>query len=210
MLRVRNGQNLSGQNANKYSGELVLHCAILNNPSKDEDKTKYLALIKHLVSVAPDSIEQKSSEGLTPLHLAVLAHQPEVISFLLSEGANQRHRDKAGRNVVHHMIAPKNNARANTDAEKFQQLISLFDKSAIEEMLLERCTEKPGALTPLAYYMAKNAGSHRKTDIVAILSKYSNGEDLAMINGEGDLPLHVVRLTSLPVHHPYTFQMCRD
>ena len=104
----------------------------------------------------------------------------------------------------------KNNARANTDAEKFQQLISLFDKSAIEEMLLERCTEKPGALTPLAYYMAKNAGSHRKTDIVAILSKYSNGEDLAMINGEGDLPLHVVRLTSLPIHHPYTFQMCRD
>ncbi|KAK0126771.1 hypothetical protein ONS95_008352 [Cadophora gregata] len=171
--------------------ELVLHCAILFNPSKDQDKTQYLALIKHLVSVVPDSIEQKSSERMTPLHVAVLAHQPEVISFLLSEGANQRHRDKAGRNIVHHMLAPKNMARANTNAEKLQQLISLFDKSAVEEMLLERCTEKPGALTPLAYYMAKNAGSYRKSDIVSILSKYSNGEDLAMINGEGDLPLHV-------------------
>ncbi|KAH7417628.1 hypothetical protein BKA64DRAFT_702397 [Cadophora sp. MPI-SDFR-AT-0126] len=171
--------------------ELVLHCAILFNHSKDQDKIPYLALIKHLVSVAPESIEQKSSEGMTPLHLAVLAHQPEVISFLLSEGANQRHRDKAGRNIVHHMVAPKNHARANTDAEKLQQLISLFDKSAVKEMLLERCTEQPGALTPLAYYMAKNSGSYRKPDIVSILAKYSNGEDLAMINGEGDLPLHV-------------------
>ncbi|KAH7360980.1 ankyrin repeat-containing domain protein [Rhexocercosporidium sp. MPI-PUGE-AT-0058] len=171
--------------------ELVLHCAILFNPAKDQDKSKYLALIKHLVSVAPESIEQKSSEGLTPLHLAVLAHQPEVIKFLLSEGANQRHRDKAGRNVVHHILASKNNTQANTNAENIQQLIRLFDKSAVEEMLLERCTERPGALTPLAYFMSKNSGTYRKPDVVSVLSKYSNGEDLAMINGEGDLPLHV-------------------
>lgn len=178
--------------ADRYIGELVLHCAILSNPSKDHGKDRYLALIKHLVSVAPETIEQKSSEGMTPLHIAVLANQPEVISFLLSEGANQRHRDKAGRNVVHNMVAPNNNARAHTDAERLQQLISLFDKKAVEEMLLERCTETPGAVTPLAYFLAKNSGSYRKPDSVNVLSQYSNGEDLAMINGEGDLPLHVV------------------
>lgn len=133
---------------------------------------------------------------MTPLHLAVLAHQPEVISFLLSEGANQRHRDKAGRNVVHHMVAAKNSSQVNVNAERLQQLIGLFDKTAVEEMLLERCTEKPGALTPLAYFMAKNSGNYRKPDLVSVLSKYSNGEDLAMINGEGDLPLHVV--SSMP------------
>ncbi|KAG4440717.1 hypothetical protein IFR05_003811 [Cadophora sp. M221] len=171
--------------------ELVLHCAILFNPSKDQDKGKYLALIKHLVAVAPESIEQKSSEGMTPLHLAVLTHQPEVISFLLSKGVDQRYRDKAGRNVVHHMVAAKNSSRVNVNAERLQELIGLFDKNAVEEMLLERCTEKPGALTPLAYFMAKNSGNYRKPDVVSVLSKFSNGEDLAMINGEGDLPLHV-------------------
>lgn len=180
--------------ADRCVGELVLHCAVLNNPPRDQDKTHYLALIKHLVSVSPESLEQQSSEGWTPLQLAVLAHQPEVVTYLLSEGANQRHRDKAGRNVIHNMLAYRQNGGAKTEPKKLQEMIDLFDNAAVEEMLLERCAERPGALTPLAYWMAKNAGVYKKPDIVTILSKYSNGEDLAMINGEGDLPLHVVSL----------------
>ncbi|KAL2074939.1 hypothetical protein VTL71DRAFT_8719 [Oculimacula yallundae] len=171
--------------------ELVLHCAILYNPTKDSEKRRCLTLIKHLLSVAPESIGQKSAEGLAPLHLAVLTHQPEIVSMLLSAGANQRQRDTAGRNVVHHMLGSKNGFRVHTNVEHLREMISLFDKVAVAEMLLERCTEKPGALTPLAYYFVKNSGQYRKPDIVAILSEYSNGEDLAMINGEGDLPLHV-------------------
>lgn len=151
----------------------------------------YLALIKHLVSVVPGCLEQKSSEGWTPLQVAVLAHQPEVISYLLSEGADQRSRDKAGRNVIHSMVCPNQPGRANTNPNKLKQLISLFDKSALQKMFLERCTERPGALTPLAYWMASNNGSYKKADVVEILAEHSNGEDLAMINGEGDLPLHV-------------------
>ncbi|KAJ5038410.1 uncharacterized protein L3040_007273 [Drepanopeziza brunnea f. sp. 'multigermtubi'] len=172
--------------------KLVLHCAILNNPSKDQDKTAYLALIRHLVSVASESLEQKSSGGWTPLQIAVLAHQPEVISYLLSEGANQRHHDKAGCNVFHSMIFPEKPGGAKTDPEKLQNLISLFEKTAVQEMLLERCTERPGALTPLSYRMAESGRSLKKPDIVKILAEHSNGEDLALINGEGDLPLHVV------------------
>jgi hypothetical protein len=164
----------------------------LYNPWKEDRLDKYLGLIKHLISVAPETLEQKSSEGWTPLQIAVLAEQPAVVSYLLSEGANQRHRDKAGRNVLHSMLAYRHGGRAKTDPERLQKMIELFDKAAVEEMLLERCTENPGALTPLAYWMAKNCGVYSKPDIVTILSKYSNGEDLAMINGEGDLPLHVV------------------
>jgi uncharacterized protein (DUF2249 family) len=40
--------------------------------------------------------------------------------------------------------------------------------------------------------MAKNNGNYKKPDIIEALSKYSSGEELEMINGEGDLPLHVV------------------
>jgi hypothetical protein len=99
----------------------------LYNPDRKEDHPEYLALIKHLISVLPDSLEQKSSEGWTPLHLA-------------------------------------------------------------------------GALTPLAYWMAKNNGNHKKSDIVEILTSYSSGEELEMINGEGDLPLHVV--SSQTIQYP--------
>jgi len=120
-----------------------------------------------------------------------MAQRPEVVSHLISIGANQRHRDKLNRNMVHSMVTYKN-GEVKTDAEKLQAMIGLFDKEAIKEMLLERCTISPGALTPLGHWMASNGGSYKKTDIIAILSKYSNGEDLEMINGEGDLPLHVV------------------
>jgi hypothetical protein len=40
--------------------------------------------------------------------------------------------------------------------------------------------------------MAKNGGVYKKADIVEVLTSYSLGEELEMINGEGDLPLHVV------------------
>ncbi len=184
----------------------MLHCAILNNPPKKEkieNISRYLALIKHLVSVLPESLEQKSSEGWTPLQIAVFTHQTEVVSYLISVGANQRSRDKAGRNVVHNMLVQQQkNGLAKTDAEKLQKMIELFDKAAVGEMLLERSSERPGALTPLAYWMSKNDGVYKKPDIVTILSKYSNGEDLEMINGEGDLPLHMVRifLSDLRLH----------
>ena len=78
------------------------------------------------------------------------------------------------------------------DAKKLKQLLELFDKSVLKEMLLERCSQAPGALTPLAYWMARNSGVYKKADIVEVLTSYSSGEELEMINGEGDLPLHVV------------------
>jgi hypothetical protein len=128
--------------------------------------------------------------GWTPLQTAVFIQRPDVVSYLLSVGANQRHRDNADRNMLHTMLTfPTDDAK--TKADKLQEMISCFDKEAVKEMFLERCTLEPGALTPLALWMAKNRGIYKKTDIIEVLSRYSTGEDLTMINGEGDLPLHV-------------------
>jgi ankyrin repeat protein len=168
----------------------------LYNPDKKKDHPEYLALIKHLVSVLPDSLEQKSSEGWTPLHLAVYANREDVVSYLISIGANQRSRDKAGRNMAHSLLVCQSYRTARTKTKDIKKLLELFDKAALKEMLLERCNQAPGALTPLAYWMAKNGGSYKKDKIVKVLTSYSSGEELEMINGEGDLPLHVVR----PIH----------
>lgn len=75
-------------------------------------------------------------------------------------------------------------------------MTDLFDEKAVKEMLLER-TSQPESATPLAYWMLRNGNNFKKPDILEVLAKYSNGEDLAMINSEGDLPLHFVG--SLPI-----------
>lgn len=94
--------------------------------------------------------------------------------------------------MVHSMVVYRSyNAKSGT--KKFQRMIELFDEDGVKDMLLERCNESPGALTPLAYWMARNNGGYKKSDFIEILAKYSSGEELEMINGEGDLPLHVVR-----------------
>jgi ankyrin repeat protein len=149
-------------------------------------------LIKHLISVSPESLEHKSSEGFTPLQLAVFARRPELVSYLLSAGANQLHRDNMGRNMVHTIVCHKQ-GRARTDAEEFESLLSLFDREKVKEMMLERCTAAPGALTPLAYWMAGNNSIRcRSKDLVEVLTSHGGGQELEMINGEGDLPVHVV------------------
>lgn len=113
-----------------------------------------------------------------------------VIEHLIAVGANQRHRDKMGHNMIHSMLrgsqwdAPK--------LECLQKMLEMFDKDALKAMFLERCTDKPGSLTPLAYWMANNYSNHKSQKVISMLSKYSTGEELSMINGEGDLPLHVV------------------
>lgn len=167
----------------------MLHCAVLHG--SDTDTT--LALLKHLISVAPETLEQKSSEGWTPLQVAVIKQRVPVIEYLIFVGANQRHRDKMGKNMVHSMLKPPVNL--NKEArETLQKMLGLFDKAALKEMFLERCTDKPGALTPLAYFMTNHYGNCKDGEMISILTKYSSGEELSMINGEGDLPLHVVRI----------------
>ncbi|TVY29345.1 Uncharacterized protein LHYA1_G001351 [Lachnellula hyalina] len=171
--------------------ELTLHCAILWAPCA-ELKDTYLALIKHLVSVMPETLEQKSSDGWTPLHLAVCQYQEEVVSYLISVGANQRSRDRIGRNMIHNMVKPPVYFPIEKVKETLPKLLELFDKAAVKEMLLERCNETPGALTPLAYWMARaGTGWSKDPYFIPILAKHSSSEDLEMVNGEGDLPLHV-------------------
>lgn len=177
--------------------ELVLHAAILHNPSNEEDNPKYMALIKHLLSVVPETLEQKSSQGWTPLQIAVWARRADVASYLISQGANQRSRDKMGRNMLHSMLTNQSNGGAITDIKRLRAMIELFDKDAVKEMMVERCTLSPGALTPLALWMSNNKASHKKADIAVVLAEYATGEELEMINGEGDLPLHVATKQSL-------------
>ena len=97
--------------------------------------------------------------------------------------------------MIHNMVKPPVYFPIEKVKETLPKLLELFDKAAVKEMLLERCNETPGALTPLAYWMARaGTGWSKDPYFISILAKHSLSEDLEMVNGEGDLPLHVVSL----------------
>lgn len=148
----------------------------------------YINLLKHILAKSPDLLEKKSSEGYSPLHAAVKINKPRTVEFLIAQGANQRSRDKEGRNMLHTMLAP--GAYARTDVKELKVLIELFDKDALKEMSVERCSVHPGALTPLGLWLSKGQSAY--DDIITLLAGYSDPTAYEMINGEGDLPLHVV------------------
>jgi ankyrin repeat protein len=179
-------------------------------PEKNEE---YVALVKYIIYAMPTALEHKSTQGFTPLHLAVTVRRPEIVELLISAGANQRVCDRHGRNILHNMLVPLvasdlawHSTMSLFSPVRLRELFQLLDRSHIKEMLLERCTLGPhfSSLTPQAYWLKKNTSthgrtSHMKPDVIKILTEYSGGEDMDLINGEGDLPLHQV---SFPMKHP--------
>ena len=175
------------------------------NPPPEMNE-EYIALVKYIISAMPAALEHKSTQGFTPLHLAVAVQRSEIVQLLISAGANQRVRDRHGRSVVHNMLVPLvasdnswDGTRSLFNPVRLRELLQLFDRSHVKEMLLERCTlgHHFSSLTPLAYWLKKNTSiggwtSHMKPDIIEILTEYSGSEDMDLINGEGDLPLHQV------------------
>ncbi|KAF7937481.1 uncharacterized protein EAE98_001795 [Botrytis deweyae] len=181
----------------EINSELLLHVAILHGPQTDEDKIKHLNLIKHLVSVLPDSVlSLKSAQGYSPLHLAVNRKNIPVIEYLLSVGASPRSRDRQNRNIMHTLAADAITVKKET-VSCLESIIKLFNKKDVQEMLLERSDDYPSAVTPLALWMSK-ATHYDSADVIEVLLKYSNCEELEMINGEGDLPLHVAIKNNRP------------
>ncbi|KAF7901931.1 uncharacterized protein EAF01_007229 [Botrytis porri] len=181
----------------EMNSELLLHVAILHDPKTDEERINHLNLIKHLVSVLPDSVlSLKSSQGYSPLHLAVSRKNIPIIEYLLSVGASARSRDRQNRNIMHTLAADATTVNKET-VPCLESIIKLFNKKDVQEMLLERSDDYPSAVTPLALWMSM-ATHYDGADVIEVLLKYSTGEELEMINGEGDLPLHVAIKNNRP------------
>jgi RNA polymerase sigma factor (sigma-70 family) len=63
-----------------------------------------LAKIKELLSIAPDLVNVKNSNGKTLLHIAAYYGYKEVMELLLSRGIAVDARDYSGRTPLHHMV----------------------------------------------------------------------------------------------------------
>ena len=78
--------------ANKYSGYTPLHYCVtdvrLKNPEDHEKRKRRLQAVK-LIFDNVDDRNPADKDGFTPLHLAVLGEQTEIVEFILNNVANK-------------------------------------------------------------------------------------------------------------------------
>jgi len=161
---------------------LALHCAVMARPTKTSNTEQVEMVLKSL----PGALNSTNVQGFTPMLLALSLRRISICRVLLEAGANVLVRDSLGRNAMHHILTP-DNGPAIQDVRILGQLMEFVDKEAVQPMLLERCGCEPGATTPLSLWLRQGGWSR---EILETLLSYSEGADLAIMNGAGDYPLH--------------------
>jgi ankyrin repeat protein len=174
----------------RLRSHLLIHCVVLNKTDNNS-----LHLLRQLCKTHPEALQHRSSNGMTPLQLAFRLHRVAMIKVLLEAGVDQTCRDNDGANIVHSILS-RNFVRLDLgDLDRIRELLGLVDPRLLPSLFLERTTEGPGAATPLAYWMHQcvegSDGNDKDLEkFVRLILEFSKGEDLGIVNGEGDTPLH--------------------
>ncbi|KAK3702220.1 hypothetical protein LTR37_015052 [Vermiconidia calcicola] len=163
--------------------QLAIHCCLMGWPTVEADR-----LLRYLVEIMPDTLESKSVEGLTPLQIAFQLYHEDAVKILIAAGADQTCRDKSGKNILHHLLS--RSFTEEKEVQKLKQMLELIDDRVLPTLFTERST---GSLTPLHFwlthqYRSNEAECHEQ--VMRLLLKHSGGQELGLISGEGDTPLH--------------------
>ncbi|XWW92272.1 hypothetical protein V2A60_000195 [Cordyceps javanica] len=166
--------------------ELVLHCAVMADPSPESNE-----LVEYLVETCPGSLEKKAAGGCTPLMIACQLGRIGFAKILIAAGADQSTRNDKGENIVHAVIKPR------SPVCRTRTLLNLLDADLRKHLFQQRRNLKENGTTPLhswilAYNTRTYSGASTR-EVVAMLRlvlEYSGGEELDMLNGAGDTCLH--------------------
>lgn len=184
---------------------LALHAAVLSHAVTK----KSLEVVKYLIESMPESLETKSMSGHTPLSLAFNGHKVRIAKSLIAAGTDQTTRDTLGRNILHLALCNVHSSTAEF-ASKIRPLLGLVDKRVIKSLLVERCQGGPGGTTPLARWLWQPNSNrwgtswqyerykNRSSEVLDAILDYSEGEDLVMMDGSGQFPLHQAVRTRVP------------
>ncbi|KAH7556524.1 hypothetical protein BM1_05958 [Bipolaris maydis] len=172
------------------NSHLLLHCAVM---SRKSEETAYL--LRQLCKSHPEALEKRSVNGMTPLHLAFALHRVEMAKILIEAGADQTTRNNEGHNIVHSIL----DQSCKDKTSVLREMLDLIDTRLIPSMFLERTQSAPGAATPLARWVHVNVQNReysfdkeKHEETLMLLLEFSKGEDLGIINGDGDTPVHAV------------------
>ncbi|MCJ1387609.1 hypothetical protein MMC18_000452 [Xylographa bjoerkii] len=162
--------------------DLALHHAI----QSDVDSENIAEVITYLVRAIPSTLEAKNDDGLTPLALTFSLGKIHLIPVLLALGADQTARASNGCNLLH-LLLSDHTSHVRNNTRKIEGMLSLLDPRLIPEMLGARSSRDPTGLTPLARWIVDGG---RKDDVFALLAKHMSGEEVIMLDGSGQRPIH--------------------
>ncbi|KAH6610532.1 ankyrin repeat [Trichoderma cornu-damae] len=192
--------------------DYVLHTAILSPTSENSIK-----LVKYLIETCPDSLEKKTADGDTPLMMACRLGHVHYAKLLIEANADQSTRNHRGENILHAAVA------GNPMAGSLRRLLAILDPGLLGHLFTERKNLQENGLTPLHAWISQvcrlfyenNYGSQRRrlnhnyrlfpgkdnfVDKLKLMLEYSKGEELDMLNGAGDTPLHTaIMCKKLPI-----------
>lgn len=144
----------------------------------------------------PQCLESRSFDGYTALAVAFRCRQLEFARLLIKAGADQRVRDRKGRNLVHLLFADLD-CPAHDELRRIQSLLELINPLLISSLLIERSSSQLGLLTPLAYLMSQGlrVSGQVRSNLSALelglsLAKNTNQEHLEIFDHAGDTPIH--------------------
>lgn len=200
-------------NKTTYLGDLVLHCAVLSQETDESER-----MVKYLVQNVPSFLETQSADGYTPLSLAYALRRARFARILIEAGANQAVRDRNGNNLIH-LLLWSPGYKASDEAKNLQIFLDLLDPLLVPSLLIERSSDKPGSLTPLAHWIHKssskcsprnfrfrdkmnmNQESDRQLDILRVILDFAERtgqKHLELLDGAGNTPLHDAVRLQLP------------
>ncbi|RMD43987.1 hypothetical protein DV735_g1143, partial [Chaetothyriales sp. CBS 134920] len=158
--------------------ELSAHVAVMSKPPE-----KGNPLLEYVLKVVPNSLDTKSSDGLTPLHVAFTLGRLESAKILIEAGADKGTRDQDGSNILHTVLENED----LTKPEALDRVLALLGKETVQSLALQKSNKAAaGSMTPLAVYLTKFSDEK----VVRRLLEYSQGKDLSIMNGAGDYILH--------------------
>lgn len=127
---------------------------------------------------------------------------------LLAAGADPTTRDHRGNNFLHSLLSPlSNQGRIFANDKYLNEMLELLDPALLGTLTTQRSADGPGSATPLARWMKSitndswySSTQRYQSSVVdedkhaavlrIILAFSANGEELALIDGAGDTPLH--------------------
>jgi ankyrin repeat protein len=164
-----------------------------------------MELLKYLVTKYPHQINASSADVWTPLHIACPLVNAEAVEILISAGGDQTATDNLGRNVIYLLLAGPRDSRVATGSE-IRAILKLLDIPSMHKMLVQRCNEYPGGLTPLARWLYKANGisfARPNRAVIETLLEFATGDDIEVPDATGLLPLHIVCTSHMPLSiHP--------
>jgi hypothetical protein len=121
--------------------------------------------------------------------------------MLLDAGSDLTTRDNNGNNLIHGLLQRLPMDVKPDDHKTMQKMLELLNPALRQEMMLDRNSYNSGAYTPLHNWLRKDINQHANCEnekncmgamMLRTLLSHSNSEELYMVDGSGDTPVHDV------------------